>query len=64
MVVAKVLSSKNDELFYTVEKHNNKWMCNCPAFVFRKAQCKHIVATKESLKGSNNPIVTLWVDNI
>lgn len=64
MVIAKVISSKDDELFYTVEKQNKKWLCSCPAFVFRKAQCKHIKATKDSLVGIINPLVTLWVDHI
>ena len=70
MIIAKVFSSSNDVLIYTIEQHgSNKrdggsglnYSCNCPHFAFRKKTCKHILAAKEAMQGIEHPEVTLWV---
>jgi hypothetical protein len=32
---------------YTVTKDGDNWSCTCPAAVYRKQECKHIVKCKE-----------------
>ncbi len=61
MVVATVLSDKDDELFYSVEIYGaskreggsgEKWSCNCPHFTYRRKVCKHILKVKQAFKGT------------
>ena len=35
---------------YTVTNDSGTWSCTCPAAVYRKGECKHIVQIKESGK--------------
>lgn len=44
----KVDGSKNAS--YTVSLDGNQWSCTCPAFVYRRGECKHITAIKEQAK--------------
>lgn len=69
MVVGTVLSSTNDELYYTVERYGaskrdggtgTKWRCNCPHNAYRHKRCKHIDAIQKALSGLDQPGVTLW----
>lgn len=35
---------------YRIENKNNEWKCNCPDYIKRGGQCKHIIATRYYLE--------------
>jgi len=49
----RVPSEFSEGEVYTISRafHGKHWVCNCPAFLYRKEDrdCKHIAALKEKL---------------
>ena len=50
-LIAKVISDREDDTFYSVSKVNGQYLCTCPHFRFRNKRCKHIERTRLALKG-------------
>lgn len=54
-LIAKVMSDRDDDVFYSVELvHNGDkrvWACSCPHNVYRGRVCKHIDRAKRAIAG-------------
>lgn len=45
---AWTVESESSREIYNVLRDNGKFTCDCPQFVYRKIQCKHIIKCKAS----------------
>lgn len=46
----EVPGSKPGVMYTVMRNHENHFNCSCPAFSFRRGDCKHILGIKASLK--------------
>jgi len=50
MIIAKVLSDRDDDTFYTIDVDSRgMFSCTCPHCTYRHVVCKHIAKTKAVL---------------
>jgi uncharacterized Zn finger protein len=62
-LIAKVISDRDDDVFYDVSiiqsKNGNDWECTCPHNTYRHKKCKHIDKVKSAVNGESVPGVFL-----